>query len=167
MKNLYFKSINFKHPYLVILIAIFIGNIFTTDAQVKKVPTQRTSTYTPTKKIYNIQGDFTMLGNTNLTPQSYDDNVNNNSSTMQYVDIDADPNTWNSSSSTLALSTVQAAPTCVYLPGLTRVTRRMMMPRDILAQSSPWVQSQAAMATLCTSSRANKSLLQGLLRRQS
>jgi hypothetical protein len=113
MKNLYLKSINYKLPYLVILIAIFIGNVFTIDAQVKKVPTQRTSSYSPTKKIYNIQGDFTMLGNTNLTPQSYDDNVNNNSSTMQYVDIDADPNTWNSSSSTLALSTENGAiPAC-------------------------------------------------------
>jgi hypothetical protein len=33
--------------------------------------TQRTSTATPAKKIYNIKGDFTMLGNTNLTLATY------------------------------------------------------------------------------------------------
>ncbi|WP_290866491.1 hypothetical protein, partial [Flavobacterium sp.] len=113
MKEIYFKSINNKLHYLFILLALFTGNLFTAEAQVKKVPTQRTSTYSPTKKIYNIQGDFTMLGNTNLTPQSYNNTVNNNSSTMQYVDIDGDPNTWNSSSSTLALSTENGAvPSC-------------------------------------------------------
>ena len=75
MKEIYFKSINNKLHYLVILLALFTGNLFTAEAQVKKVPTQRTSTYSPTKKIYNIQGDFTMLGNTNLTPQSYNNTV--------------------------------------------------------------------------------------------
>ncbi|MBX9808206.1 MAG: hypothetical protein K2X95_10455, partial [Flavobacteriaceae bacterium] len=113
MKNLYFKSINYKPQYLVILFALLFVNVFTTEAQVKKASTQRTSTYTPTKKVYNIQGDFTMLGNTNLTPQSYSNTVNNNSSQMMYVDVDGNPNTWNSSSSTLALSTENGAdPAC-------------------------------------------------------
>ncbi|TRX16162.1 immunoglobulin domain-containing protein, partial [Flavobacterium franklandianum] len=113
MKNLYFKSINYKPQYLIILIALLFGNVFTAEAQVKKAYTQRTSSYTPTKKIYNIQGDFTMLGNTNLTPQSYTNTVNNNTSQMMYVDVDGNPNTWNSSSSTLALSTENGAdPTC-------------------------------------------------------
>ncbi|MDD5150936.1 MAG: SprB repeat-containing protein, partial [Flavobacterium sp.] len=113
MKNIYFKTINYKLQYLVLLIAIFIGNMYTAEAQVKKSFTQRTSQYTPTKKIYNVKGDFTMLGNTNLTPQNYSPTTNNNGQNMQYVDIDGDSNTWNSSSSTLAFSTENgASPEC-------------------------------------------------------
>ncbi len=113
MKNIYFNTIKNNAHYLLILIALLVGNVFTIDAQVKKTLTQRTSSYTPTKKIYNIKGDFTMLGNTNLTPQNYSPTTNNNGSTMQYVDIDGDSNTFNSSSSTLDLSTENGAlPSC-------------------------------------------------------
>ncbi len=74
---------------------------------------QRTSIYSPNKKIYNINGDFTMIGNTNLTLQNYVDNVNNNNSIMRFVDVDGDPNTFNSSSATLQLSTENNAnPSC-------------------------------------------------------
>lgn len=65
---------------------------------------QRTSTATPTKKIYNIKGDFTMLGNTNLTLTNYATGTNNEGNAMKYVDIDGDSNTWNSSKATLELS---------------------------------------------------------------
>ena len=108
MKNFYNKSIIYK-----LAITLIIGNVFLVDAQVRKAFTQRTSTYTPTKKIYNVQGDFTMLGNTNLTPQNYSATTNNNGQSMQYVDIDGDPTTMNSSSATLALSTENgASPEC-------------------------------------------------------
>lgn len=66
--------------------------------------TQRTSSATPTKKIYNIKGDFTMLGNTNLTLETYGDNINNEGKPMKYVDIDEDNTTLNSSMATLNLS---------------------------------------------------------------
>ncbi|WP_304196351.1 SprB repeat-containing protein, partial [Flavobacterium alvei] len=113
MKLIYFKKIKNRFHFLVVLIAIFIGNVTTADAQVKKAFTQRTSQYTPTKKIYNVKGDFTMLGNTNLTPQNYSPTTNNNNQNMQYVDIDGDSNTMNSSSSTLVLSTENGAiPDC-------------------------------------------------------
>jgi hypothetical protein len=75
--------------------------------------TQRTSQYSPTKKIYTVKGDFTMLGNTCLTPQNYAVDQNNNGQYMTYVDTDGDSNTWNSSSATLALSTENGAiPSC-------------------------------------------------------
>ena len=70
------------------------------DAEVVVPFLQRTSTYTPTTKIYNIKGDFQMIGNTNLTSPGQVDNGN---VTMSYVDIDGIPNTFNSSSATLAL----------------------------------------------------------------
>jgi hypothetical protein len=73
---------------------------------------QRTSQNTPTKKIYNIKGDFTMIGNTNLTLYSYSNN-GNNSESMRYVDVDSDPSTFNSSSATLNFSTENdAKPQC-------------------------------------------------------
>lgn len=81
-------------------------------AQVKVPFTQRTSLYSPTKKIFNIKGDFQMIGNTNLTLVSYGDNTTN-SQDMKYVDIDGDPQTLNSSSATLSFSTENGAqPAC-------------------------------------------------------
>ena len=65
---------------------------------------QRTSAATPAQKIYNVKGDFTMLGNTNLTLVNYGNNTDNQSNQMKYVDIDEDANTWNSSMATLELS---------------------------------------------------------------
>ncbi len=65
---------------------------------------QRTSAATPTKKIYNVKGDFTLLGNTNLTLINYGNTTDNESNTMKYIDIDDDSNTLNSSMATLELS---------------------------------------------------------------
>ncbi|PJE39940.1 MAG: hypothetical protein CUR32_10890, partial [Flavobacterium sp.] len=98
---------------MIVILAILFGMNTKVNAQVKKAFTQRTSQYTPTKKIYNVKGDFTMLGNTCLTPQNYSPNTNNNGQFMTYVDVDGDPNTFNSSSSTLALSSENGAiPSC-------------------------------------------------------
>ena len=108
MKNLYLKAIIHKF-----VITVLVLNVFVVEAQVRKAFTQRTSTYSPTKKIYNVQGDFTMLGNTNLSPQNYSPTTNNNGQNMQYVDVDGDATTMNSSSATLALSTENgASPDC-------------------------------------------------------
>ena len=82
---------------LMMLMALWLPS----NAQVIVPFTQRTSTYTPTTKIYNIKGDFQMIGNTNLTLVDYSDN-GNNSGDMEYVDVDGIPGTLNSSSATLA-----------------------------------------------------------------
>ncbi|HNX06640.1 MAG TPA: hypothetical protein PKL96_03565, partial [Bacteroidales bacterium] len=79
----------------------------------QKAFTQRTSVYTPTKTIYNIKGDFTMIGNTNLTLQDYGDNILNSNNIMIKVDADSDPSTNNSSMATLSFSTENGAiPQC-------------------------------------------------------
>src|SRR5690606_9949626 len=93
--------------YLLIhLIALAFINLV--NAQTVTSPqvnfAQRTSTATPLKKIYNIKGDFTMLGNTNLTLSSYANNLNNEGRQMRYVDIDGDSNTLNSSMATLEVT---------------------------------------------------------------
>ena len=104
-----FPSNKYKSIYLI----LFIFCAVVLNAQVQIPFTQRTSQYSPTKKIYNIKGDFTLMGNTNLTLQNYDDNQPNNNNFMRYVDVDNDNATWNSSSSTLQLSVENGAnPAC-------------------------------------------------------
>ena len=81
--------------------------------QVQKPFSQRTSVYSPTKTIYSIKGDFTMIGNTNLTLQNYSDATLNSNNIMILVDADADATTINSSSATLTFSTENGAiPSC-------------------------------------------------------
>ncbi|KIA85151.1 hypothetical protein OA85_12140 [Flavobacterium sp. AED] len=65
---------------------------------------QRTSSATPAKTIYNVKGDFTMLGNTNLTLINYATGTDNQNNAMKYVDIDGNSSTLNSSMATLELS---------------------------------------------------------------
>lgn len=65
--------------------------------------TQRTSPNNPGVTIYNLKGDFTMIGNTNLTLQNYGNNISNNN-TMVFVDVDNDQTTLNSSSAELSLN---------------------------------------------------------------
>jgi len=112
MKNIYFNTKN-KLQFLALFAAFLIGGVISANAQVRVGFTQRTSQYTPTKKIYNVKGDFTMLGNTCLTPQNYSATTNNNGQFMTYVDTDGDINTLNSSSSTLEFSNENnAIPEC-------------------------------------------------------
>ena len=48
-------------------------------------------------QIFSIKGDYTMLGNTSLIRVNYSDDGQNGNNDMGYVDIDAEPTTWNSS----------------------------------------------------------------------
>jgi hypothetical protein len=65
---------------------------------------QRTAAATPLQTIYNVKGDFTLIGNTNLTLAAYADGTDNQNNEMRFVDIDGDSNTLNSSKATLELS---------------------------------------------------------------
>ncbi|WP_396140430.1 beta strand repeat-containing protein, partial [Flavobacterium sp.] len=121
MKNIYFNSkLNNRSCYFFLQLFFLFGTIVTVNAQLRVPFTQRTSQYTPNKKIYNVKGDFTMIGNTNLTLQNYGDQTTNGNIAMQYVDIDGNSNngvdakpTFNSSSSTLTFSSENGAtPSC-------------------------------------------------------
>ncbi|MBE7443094.1 MAG: SprB repeat-containing protein [Flavobacteriales bacterium] len=114
MKNkLKINKLSFYTKQLICIMVFVFANIIGVQAQVIKSFVQRTSAATPTKKIYNIKGDYVMIGNTNLTLQSYGNNTNNSNNTMVYVDVDGDPNTLNSSTSTLSFSTENGAdPSC-------------------------------------------------------
>uniref|UniRef100_UPI00227C1AC1 hypothetical protein n=1 Tax=Algoriphagus sp. PAP.12 TaxID=2996678 RepID=UPI00227C1AC1 len=90
-----------------------VGNFAFAQNQNVKPFTQRVGTPAPPNNIFRIKGDYTMIGNTNLTLDSYSDNSNNSNNEMIYVDIDGDGNTLNSSSSTLVLSQENGAdPNC-------------------------------------------------------
>ena len=103
---------NRKKKITVILMGLLLA--FSLPAQIIKTFNQRTSVYTPTKKVYSIKGDYTMIGNTNMTLQTYSDAGQNGSSSMVYVDIDGDPNTLNSSSAVLGLGTLPACSKVLY-----------------------------------------------------
>ena len=88
-------------------------------AQIQTPFKQRTSIFSPEKKIYRVQGDYTMIGNTNLTLSSTSLNGDNNNdvpnsnNTLKYVDVDNDANTFNSSTAALTFSQEYGAnPNC-------------------------------------------------------
>lgn len=91
----------FNIKTLLLLFAVLLFSI-QSFAQVNF--TQRTSAKAPAPytgvKNYNLQGDFTMIGNTNLTLVNYSDNGSNYAD-MRFVDIDGNSNTFNSSSAEL------------------------------------------------------------------
>ncbi|ERJ58681.1 Ig-like domain-containing protein, partial [Sphingobacterium paucimobilis] len=65
------------------------------------------------QSVYNVKGNFAMVGNTNLTLQNYSDTRVNGGNAMIYVDVDGDANTINSSSATLSFSNENGAdPSC-------------------------------------------------------
>ena len=102
MKTITNNGIKIYLTFGCLFIAIFGFSQTLTSPQVNF--SQRTSAATPAQTIYNIKGDFTMLGNTNLTLQNYATGTDNESNVMKYVDIDGDSNTLNSSKATLELS---------------------------------------------------------------
>ncbi|MDQ1166649.1 gliding motility-associated C-terminal domain-containing protein [Flavobacterium sp. SORGH_AS_0622] len=98
MKKIYSQYFAVFYFLLMLIIGITEAN-----AQVIKPFKERTSSYSPTKTIYKIKGDFTMIGNTNLTMQNYDAGETNGPFPMVYVDKDNNNQTVNSSAATLDL----------------------------------------------------------------
>jgi len=102
-----FKITNYKLSYLIMVILFLIAYTETIAQTVTspQVPfLQRTAAATPSQTIYNVKGDFTLIGNTNLTLETYDTSYDNQNKEMRFVDIDGDSNTLNSSKATLELS---------------------------------------------------------------
>ncbi|HNX89440.1 MAG TPA: T9SS type A sorting domain-containing protein [Paludibacteraceae bacterium] len=98
---------------LIITIMMMLIPWLPSNAQVKVPFTQRTSAVTPNQKIYNIKGDFQMIGNTNLTLEAYGDNIPNSNNQMIYVDVDNNPQTINSSSAELTFPVEnESLPSC-------------------------------------------------------
>ncbi len=92
-----------------VILLLSLGNSY---AQVRVPFAPRTALETPTQSIYSVQGDFAMIGNTNLTLVNYG-NLTNNNNDMEYVDADNDASTLNSSTATLTFSTENdAIPEC-------------------------------------------------------
>jgi gliding motility-associated-like protein len=98
-----------NHPWVQHFIRLILLGLLLyisgTDShgQVLKPFSQRIGTNGPSTKIFNINGDFTFLGNTNLSLKDYSLNLQNNRP-MVYVDEDNDPGTFNSSMATLTFS---------------------------------------------------------------
>jgi hypothetical protein len=109
METNIYKYHSYKSIFLTML---FVFTFQFSNSQIIEPFTQRTSVYSPGKQIYNIQGDFTMIGNTNLTLDDYSTS-RGNQNMMIYVDEDSNSSTFNSSSATLELSEENgASPDC-------------------------------------------------------
>src|SRR5690554_1634845 len=67
----------------------------------------------PEANLFRIRGDFSIIGNTNLTLANYNDSSDNSANEMIFVDIDKDDMTINSSSASLVYSQENGAdPSC-------------------------------------------------------
>ena len=114
MEQLYTKILveKIKISFLI-LTGILLFSHWSANAQIKENFNQRTSQFSPEKKIYSINGDFTMIGNTNLTLQNYSTSRENGFNTMVFVDEDGNSTTSNSSKSRLTFSSENNAdPSC-------------------------------------------------------
>ena len=96
-----------KQVYLVALLIVMSIGISFGQVRVDFLPRQSSQAPSPytNQKNYNLQGDFKMLGNTNLTLVNYavDGTSSSNDNPMKYVDVDNVPGTVNSSMSELVL----------------------------------------------------------------
>lgn len=92
------------------LTAPFIG----TAQNDNRVPFKhRVGNSAPDDNVFHIRGDFTLIGNTNLTMANYSTSSENSLNDMKFVDIDGDPHTFNSSEATLLFSSENGAdPNC-------------------------------------------------------
>ncbi|MDX1426729.1 MAG: hypothetical protein R3206_02795, partial [Salegentibacter mishustinae] len=112
MEKNYLKANFINLKFSIAIFSLFFISLGA-NAQVVKEFQQRTSTYSSSKKIYNIKGDFTMIGNTNLSLWSYGNNTNNSNNYMIFVDEDNDDSTDNSSAAVLEFSNENGAdPNC-------------------------------------------------------
>src|SRR5690625_3011558 len=109
MKNLYNRYTNYYKTIFVLFFIMTLGGMTGLAQAIVEPFTPRTSSSTPNRTIYSIKGDFTMIGNTNMSinpdPDASNDNNDNNGQTnpSYYVDVDSDPTTWNSSRAELVL----------------------------------------------------------------
>ena len=102
------KAIHFNFLLIITLLCALNSN-----GQVRVNFNPRTPVTSPGTTIHHVKGDFSLIGNTNLTLSSYGNSTNNSNNTMQYVDVDTDNTTFNSSSATLSYSNENGAnPNC-------------------------------------------------------
>mgnify|MGYP001627238551 CR=1 FL=1 len=93
------------------LILVWVATVLPSLAQVdNRVPFKhRVGNPAPQGNIFRIQGDFAIIGNTNLTLTYYNDTLPNSGNLMSFVDVDNDASTLNSSSATLVFSQENSA----------------------------------------------------------
>src|SRR5690606_13935404 len=89
--------------FTILLLTVLSGTL---SAQVdNRIPFKhRVGQPAPESNLFHIRGDFTIIGNTNLTLLYYNDTSVNSHAEIVYVDVDQDDLTFNSSSATLQFS---------------------------------------------------------------
>lgn len=149
MKKLQINFINCAFvTNLILVIALLFTSIGSYAQSDNRVPfTHRVGNPAPQNNIFNIRGDFAIIGNTNLI--LFDNGrVDNSNNEMIYVDIDNDESTLNSSAATLMFSEENGAdPNCseilyagLYWSGRTKP--RLGLQFDVITSSEPGNQSE-------------------------
>ncbi|MCH7412964.1 hypothetical protein MM213_05695, partial [Belliella sp. R4-6] len=115
MRKIYKSFQKYRLTALAVVFLLFglnVNNAFGQNQNVKPF-LKRVGTPQPPNGVFNVKGDYSLLGNTNLTLQSYGDETNNSNNQMIYVDVDGVPQTVNSSSASLVFSQENGAdPNC-------------------------------------------------------
>lgn len=95
---------------IIFCFALFFGvcSQLTVFGQVRVPFQERASSSNPSRKTFNIKGDFQLIGNTNLSLANYADNLMNDN-LLLFEDVDDHVNTINSSSAVLDFSNENGA----------------------------------------------------------
>jgi gliding motility-associated-like protein/uncharacterized repeat protein (TIGR01451 family) len=148
MKNLQVNFINniIITNFLLVITLVFLGTASFAQNDNRVPFRHRVGNPAPQNNVFNIRGDFAIIGNSNLTLADLS-LVNNSNNEMIYVDIDGDESTLNSSSANLVFSQENGAdPSCseiiyagLYWSG--RAKPRVGLEFDVITSSEPGNQS--------------------------
>tara|TARA_R110002020_G_scaffold328579_2_gene544539 strand:+ start:767 stop:3739 length:2973 start_codon:yes stop_codon:yes gene_type:complete len=90
----------FVRTIFCLAVIFWIYSQLTVSGQVRVPFQERASSSNPSRKTFNIKGDFQLIGNTNLSLANYADDLMNDN-LLLFEDVDDHPNTINSSSAVL------------------------------------------------------------------
>ncbi|MDR2083734.1 MAG: tandem-95 repeat protein [Bacteroidales bacterium] len=90
-----------KIAILVTFALALVPNLINAQVRVEFEPRTSDQGSAQSRQIYNVRGDFLLIGNTNMTLENYSLGTGNGNNNMIYVDVDGDPSTLNSSSADL------------------------------------------------------------------
>jgi len=100
----------FGRTIYCLAIIFWICSQLTVSGQVRVPFQERASSANPSRKTFNIKGDFQLIGNTNLSLANYADDLMNDN-LLLFEDVDGHANTINSSSAVLNFSKENGADT--------------------------------------------------------
>lgn len=91
-----------SNPFFTLAISFLFFIQFSAYSQVRVPFTERASASNPSRKTFQVKGDFVLIGNTNLSLANYADDLMNDN-LLLFEDVDGNNSTINSSSAVLSI----------------------------------------------------------------